>query len=218
MLFLLFTIMDTISGFLAALPFLLLIQFRIHMYNKKLDNRSTLWHQTGTYLFIFVLAGMLTVTGIPSIHTIHFEINTNFIPFINFTTDYVQYALNVILFIPLGLLLPLLWEKFASLNKVVLSGFLFSLAIELSQLFNFRATDIDDLLMNTLGATIGYYLFYILSKVTPKVVQQCQLKVPHMARLNGFLKYEGEAYIAIAWMATFFIQPTISEFLFRLVI
>ncbi len=38
------------------------------------------------------------------------------------------------------------------------AGFVTSALIELLQLFCFRATDVDDLLMNTLGAFLGYLL------------------------------------------------------------
>lgn len=39
------------------------------------------------------------------------------------------------------------------------SGLALSLVIELSQLLNPRRTDVDDLLMNTLGAFLGLLLF-----------------------------------------------------------
>ncbi|UDN56410.1 VanZ family protein [Clostridioides sp. ES-S-0171-01] len=39
-------------------------------------------------------------------------------------------------------------------------GLSFSLAIEFCQLFNFRATYIDDLMMNTLGAVLGEFLLF----------------------------------------------------------
>lgn len=39
---------------------------------------------------------------------------------------------------------------------------IFSLIIEISQLFNFRTTDINDLMMNTLGTAVGYGLYSML--------------------------------------------------------
>ena len=70
-----------------------------------------------------------------------------------------QYLLNVFLFVPLGVLLPLLWPHTGKLRYSILAGFAFSLLIELSQLCNQRATDVDDLIMNTLGALLGYLLY-----------------------------------------------------------
>lgn len=69
--------------------------------------------------------------------------------------------MNIILFMPLGALIPLLWEN-TSFFITTCGGFLFSLLIEISQLFNRRATDIDDLLMNTLGTIIGYVFYWVL--------------------------------------------------------
>ena len=78
----------------------------------------------------------------------------NLIPFSS--EGAMTYILNIIMFMPLGFLLPLIWENFRNAKKVVLMGFLMSLTIEICQLFNIRTTDIDDLMMNTLGALVGY--------------------------------------------------------------
>ncbi|MDD5945150.1 MAG: VanZ family protein [Clostridia bacterium] len=67
--------------------------------------------------------------------------------------------LNLLLFVPLGVILPLLWTGCKSIKTTVIIGFLFSLVIEISQLFNFRATDIDDLIMNTLGTAAGFLIY-----------------------------------------------------------
>ena len=50
-------------------------------------------------------------------------------------------------------------------NQVLLIGMLSSLAIEIMQLFNWRVSDIDDLLMNTLGAVIGFFLFRLVDMI-----------------------------------------------------
>jgi glycopeptide antibiotics resistance protein len=69
---------------------------------------------------------------------------------------------NIILFVPLGFTLPLKWTHLTK-SKVVLIGCLSSIMIELIQLFiPNRCTDIDDVILNTLGTFIGYLL---LSKI-----------------------------------------------------
>ena len=73
--------------------------------------------------------------------------------------DMVGYILNIILFIPFGFLIPLIWKKMRSLHLTALAGFSFSILIEISQLLNNRRTDIDDLIMNTLGAIIGFLIY-----------------------------------------------------------
>lgn len=46
---------------------------------------------------------------------------------------------NIILFIPLGVFLPSLWNKFEKFLNTILVGFSFSLIIEVLQLLNMRA-------------------------------------------------------------------------------
>lgn len=64
---------------------------------------------------------------------------------------------NVAMFIPTGVILPLLYRKLDRLWKVVGAGALLSLVIEILQLpFFGRTTDADDLVQNTCGVLIGY--------------------------------------------------------------
>ena len=85
----------------------------------------------------------------------------------------MTYILNIIMFMPLGFLLPLIWKNFRNAKKVVLMGFLMSLAIEICQLFNLRATDIDDLMMNTLGALVGYCCWKVFSLIFRNAGTKC---------------------------------------------
>lgn len=72
-------------------------------------------------------------------------------------------TLNIIFFIPFGFMLPLMWDKFKSFPWTMLYGFLFSAFIEISQLFTMnRATDVTDLIVNTLGACIGWVLYSVI--------------------------------------------------------
>ena len=67
---------------------------------------------------------------------------------------------NVGMFIPSGIILPILYKKLDSFRRVTAAGFLISLCIELLQLpFYVRTTDIDDLILNTLGVMIGYGIY-----------------------------------------------------------
>jgi glycopeptide antibiotics resistance protein len=70
---------------------------------------------------------------------------------------------NIIVFIPLGLGLAGILSQTnprQTMCRTALGGFLFSLTIELTQLtIPTRATDIDDLIFNTLGVTLGALLF-----------------------------------------------------------
>lgn len=71
---------------------------------------------------------------------------------------------NVLLFIPLGIILPLCFERMNVWWRTVLFGFGISLGIELVQLF-FRLGlfEFDDIFNNTFGTLLGYgmVVFYM---------------------------------------------------------
>ena len=70
---------------------------------------------------------------------------------------------NLIWFVPLGILLPLLAKVQRS---TILWGFLLSLYIEVSQyIFGTGVSEVEDLILNTTGTAIGYGLFLLLRKV-----------------------------------------------------
>lgn len=71
------------------------------------------------------------------------------------------FYLNILMFIPLGFLVPFIWENYRKIYKIVLLGTSFSLLIELSQLITNRTTDINDLIANTIGALLGYIIWKI---------------------------------------------------------
>ena len=65
---------------------------------------------------------------------------------------------NVALFLPFGFLLPLLAPRMDRWWRTVGAGFALSAAIELTQLAfpGLRRPDVNDVLMNTLGAALGF--------------------------------------------------------------
>lgn len=79
-----------------------------------------------------------------------------------------QIVLNILLYIPLGYLLPFLWpslQKGAVSWKVVLSGFICSAATEISQLiFRIGWFEFDDMIHNTLGCLIGYLMYSFICR------------------------------------------------------
>lgn len=67
---------------------------------------------------------------------------------------------NVALFIPCGIVLPMVYRQLNSFWKVIAIGAFISLCIEILQLpFASRASDVDDLILNTLGVTVGYGIY-----------------------------------------------------------
>lgn len=77
--------------------------------------------------------------------------------------SWANVLLNVALFVPAGFLLPLLWEKLRKWKRAIPAGFGLSLAVELAQLALARGVcDVDDLIANTLGAALGFFLVMAL--------------------------------------------------------
>lgn len=75
-----------------------------------------------------------------------------------------QYMLNIVLFVPFGLLLPLVFQKrMDRLWKVGLCALGTSLFFESIQFFIGRTADIDDVIANAVGGVLGYLLFYIFN-------------------------------------------------------
>ncbi len=82
---------------------------------------------------------------------------------------------NLFLTVPLGVFLRFLFNfKF---GKTMLAGFAFSLLCEITQITGlffiypapYRIFDIDDLIINTLGAVVGYLIFPLFFRILPKV-------------------------------------------------
>ncbi|MGK0467544.1 VanZ family protein [Clostridium sp.] len=82
---------------------------------------------------------------------------------------------NMLLLFPLGLLLPILWRKFENIRNTLLYSFLFTFGIEIIQLLSYyvgntgRSFDIDDIILNTFGAWLGY-IFY--KKIVLKFIKK----------------------------------------------
>lgn len=67
---------------------------------------------------------------------------------------------NAIIFLPLGILLPMIWKKMNSLKWILFTGFWGSLFIEMSQfVLQCGVVQTEDLIMNTAGAGIGYWIY-----------------------------------------------------------
>ncbi|MBQ7944226.1 MAG: VanZ family protein [Lachnospiraceae bacterium] len=135
------------------------------------------------FAFAVFVVGLASQTIIPKIEIgengfaiaqngIH---ETNLIPFRVFVETYnevfvnghVTYFLinilgNIILFMPFGLVIPLLWK--VSCKRTLVIGFCTSLFIEVSQMFLKRVTDIDDLMLNTMGVLLGVMVYSLLKR------------------------------------------------------
>ncbi len=97
---------------------------------------------------------------------------STYLPAITSNSFYVP-VFNILLFIPFGVYLHYYFEW--DLKKCVLASFLLSLFFELTQLSGlyfiyprgYRLFDVDDLLLNTFGGFLGYFLGGLFLKFLP---------------------------------------------------
>ena len=72
----------------------------------------------------------------------------------------VNLAGNVIAFMPFGFFMPVVSRRSRGPVRIIFLGFGFSLMLETIQLvFKVGSFDVDDLILNTLGAAIGFFCY-----------------------------------------------------------
>lgn len=149
----------SISGYIFIVPGILLYFWLL----KKLGKKQTELHMAAVFVLCYYLIGCLTMTGIGKLKA--FSPRMVWIPFLDMISGPVDTVLNVILFLPFGFFLPLLYKKFNRIGRAVLAGLLFSLLIETLQLFGRGSSDINDLITNTVGTALGYLIYRFVSKL-----------------------------------------------------
>lgn len=158
-------------------------------------------------VFYYYLCVMLTkIVGMPTLSDwmrliklgeSFFNPNINLIPFSDGFS--LSFILNIFLFIPLGFLCSFISKSYQSVKGTFLIGCGLSLSIEIVQLFTqYRATDIDDLITNIIGALMGYFCFKIINKL---IARTCLIndfeEIPYM-------KYVPVVIIIITFILGFF--------------
>ena len=101
-----------------------------------------------------------------------FPLRVNLIPFkqllwFETTRDLViNLAGNFAMFIPTGIIVPIIWPELNRFWKAIPVGMLIPICIELAQLpFAVRATDVDDLILNTAGIAVGYMVYALVKRL-----------------------------------------------------
>lgn len=117
--------------------------------------------------------------------------------------NWLNVLLNVAMFLPLGILLPLMRKGFRKWYCMLPAGFCASLLIEVWQYVTGRGLfDVDDLFANTLGAVLGYCVVMVLITLCSKKEKKWKptlgyaaFPVITMLALSGiFLAYELQEY------------------------
>ena len=168
----------------------------------------TRFHSTKKTILYFVfatyLASVYLFVGMPTLQFMRFDLSLTLTPFLPMIADFKNTILNIILFIPLGIMLPFLWKKYNSFRATLIFGFCMSLAIELLQILTYRATDINDLIANTVGAVLGYFVFRTISCVFSSVTK--------------FARKKNDIAIVMlsVFMVMFLIQPYLASFYYMI--
>jgi glycopeptide antibiotics resistance protein len=96
------------------------------------------------------------------------------IEWIPFEVPPLSFVLNVVMFLPLGLLVPLLWPRLAAVRRLTVLAVCASAGIELTQLLLWvtvgsrRTVDVNDLIANTAGALLGLLVLRLVTTRPPR--------------------------------------------------
>ncbi len=201
------SITDILIRSMGGYVFVLLIIMIYFICLYKLKRKQSVAHIIVSLIFCYYLIGILTMTGIHEFKT--FSPNIDLVPFVGMISGPLEAILNIILFMPLGFFLPLLYKKYNNLGKVALSGFVLSLFIELTQMFGMGVTDINDLITNTVGTCLGYVIY----KQVGKLILNWDSKVKAV-NINDYMEVLFFTTVSVLIMVT--IQPWVMHTFFHL--
>ena len=143
--------------------------------------RRSNFHEGALAAFALYAAAVLSLTFLPlsswkfwfSPNPSYYEFNSNLLAMLRgeYTTGAwgkTMLIANVLMFIPLGFLMPVLWRQ--KWWQTLLISLAATLGIELIQPFFARSFDIDDIVLNFAGGVFGLLLSAIPRALCPKPV------------------------------------------------
>ncbi|WP_160672163.1 VanZ family protein [Clostridium sp. C8-1-8] len=176
---------DRITAFAIGIPLLIVIEI-IRWIKFKIDNRKFIYIREFLIILLSIyMMALVSVTLLPFNFYGSKSPEANLIPVFNTLKDIsnipqnmkvfmIKFWLvnifgNLLLLIPLAVIVPLTFKGFRSFKATVLLGFMVALSIEVLQylsafLGNARSFDIDDIILNTLGAAIGFFFYKFIVK------------------------------------------------------
>jgi glycopeptide antibiotics resistance protein len=97
-------------------------------------------------------------------------------------------------------------NSYLSLLSLALMGFIVTSLIEILQIFTFRTSDINDIITNTVGTIIGYFIVH-------RITDNFTKRIFSNSKMSDF-------YIICVSVALimFFLQPFISSLLWEMVL
>ncbi len=157
---------------------LMLFVMALLVYNRKQDTLGNMIVQSSFLVYVFAV---LTLTGYFVLfrevaahgwwHKVMHRIDTRervnlepFLMFKQFALSSKQVIGNAVMLLPLGIFLPLMFRRLSGFFAVFFISLFTAVSIELMQLItSFRSTDIDDVILNTSGAIVGYILYRLVT-------------------------------------------------------
>lgn len=143
-------LVDLFGGAIVSLPVIMILAV---IFDKEKVKSKGIW----IVLFILYMNAMLIIVGVPAVQYMKWNPEVNIIPFQDFSSSNITgMILNIVMLVPFGFLVPVCFDRYRKWHRTLIAGCLMSVVIEVVQLFAFRATDIDDVIMNTIGTAVGY--------------------------------------------------------------
>jgi len=117
------------------------------------------WVATTFWIYV---AAMAVVTVAPTgVHSRHRDPWWSVVQLVPLHVPPVSFVLNIVMFVPFGLLVPLVWSRVGGVGRIAGLSLAASTVIELTQLAlwltvgNYRTVDVNDLIANTVGGVLG---------------------------------------------------------------
>lgn len=138
-------IKGSLKDYLILLPFFILLELIFYAYCRKKKITVRIGFLIGFQALALLMTAIFGITDSLEIDEL-LKFGTsqisadqiNPIPLLRSISDPTGLILNILLFLPLGLLLPLLLKSEKTFRDTIFAGFILSLLIEISQLFNGR--------------------------------------------------------------------------------
>lgn len=180
---------ERIFAFVIGLPILLILEIIRYKKSKGKETKFLNYREIRIIIFSLYIISLVAVTQFPFSTTIRADMTVNIVPVFNTIKDMsnipsnmesfmirfwiINIVGNLVLLMPLSILVPMLFKKFRSMKKTIILCFLVSVSIEFLQFLsmfcgNRRSVDIDDVILNTLGSVLGFFIFKYLQKIINK--------------------------------------------------
>lgn len=170
---------------LIGIPVIIIIEICRCIKSRKVKKKFCNLRECGIMLLQIYIISLIGVTLLPfrigeithikvnlvpvfnTINDIHHDISDTQIPLFMIKFWGVNILGNLLILAPLATLVPMVFKKYRNIKNVVILCLSVSLVIEVVQYVsmyfgNIRSADVDDVILNTLGAFIGFAVFKLI--------------------------------------------------------